>query len=213
MSHSLYASALPFNALRSLMLGLALVMAMALSGCVAPVGPIEVRRFHVLNDAPDATSARIAVVPAEGFDNNSLEFRAYASAIGRELSAQGYSVVDGTDAPEQLATLAYNSQTQTVGSRQGPVSVGVGGGTGGFRSGVGGGIGFNLGGGSSERIFTTVEVIIMRSADNVRLWEGQAVSEAKPGTPAAEPQIAAAKLASALFSDFPGESGATIEVE
>lgn len=201
------------RSMKALPLSAALFSALLLTGCVTPVGPIQVKRFHVLDQMPGAISGRIAVVPAEGFDGSSLEFRAYASAIGRELSGLGYTVVNAASAPDQLATLAYNQQTQTVQGGRSPVNVGVGGGTGGFRSGVGGGVGFNLGGGPSERIFTQIEVIIARSADQVRLWEGQAVSEAKPGTPAAETQLAAAKLAKAIFSGFPGESGATIEVQ
>lgn len=214
MPKSLNASSFSQYLLRPLALCAAVLAALLLSGCVAPVGPVEVRRFHVLDQMPGATSARIAVVPAEGFDGQSLEFRAYASAIGRELSGLGYTVVEAADSPEQLAALAYTVQTRRIQGRRSPVNVGVGGGTGGFRSGVGGGVGFNLGGGgASDRIFTQVEVIIQRSADQVRLWEGKAVSEAKPGTPGAETQLAAAKLANALFVGFPGVSGETIEVE
>jgi hypothetical protein len=93
------------------------------------------------------------------------------------------------------------------------VSVGVGGGTGGFRGGLGGGIGFNLGGGSSERIFTEMRVSIEQQSDGQRLWEGEALSETKSGSPEAEPRLVAAKLADAMFLDFPGESGESYEVE
>ncbi|MEM1133581.1 MAG: DUF4136 domain-containing protein [Pseudomonadota bacterium] len=202
---------------RSIALLLALFGAALVSGCTTPVGPVEVRRFHVIDQTPNATSGRIAVVPADGFDDSSLEFRTYASAISRQLSALGYTVVDAGTAPEQLATLAYDSQTRQTGNGNGPVNVGVGGGGGSFGGRGGGfgglGVGFNLGGGSRERIFTRMEVVIKRAADDVRLWEGQAISEAKPGSPEAEPQLAAAKIASALFTGFPGESGATIEVD
>ncbi|WOE75772.1 DUF4136 domain-containing protein [Alterisphingorhabdus coralli] len=202
---------------RSIALLLALCGALVVSGCTTPVGPVEVRRFHVMDQTPAATSGSIAVVPADGFDGNSLEFRAYAAAIARELSGLGYTVVDAGSSPDQLATLAYESQTRRTGNARSPVNVGVGGGGGSFGGRGGGfgglGVGFNLGGGSSERIFTRMEVIIQRAADDVRLWEGQAISEAKPGSPEAEPQLGAAKIAAALFTGFPGESGATIEVD
>ena len=49
-------------------------------------------------------------------------------------------------------------------------------------------------------------------ADNQAVWEGRAWVEAKDGSPASQPALAAAKLAEALFKDFPGESGTTISV-
>ena len=44
------------------------------------------------------------------------------------------------------------------------------------------------------------------------MWEGRALLEAKRGTPAAQPGIAAAKLADALFRGYPGRSGESITV-
>lgn len=191
---------------------MSLLLAMILSGCVAPTGPTEVRRFHAISDVSAATSGRIAVVPAPGYNGGDLEFRVYAQAVEDSLAALGYTVVDAGSQPDQLATLNYNSQIRATGSGRGPVSVGVGGGRGGFRSGIGGGVGFNLGGGSRERVLAEMQVVIL-SADGTRLWEGEALGEAKPGTPEAEVRAVAAKLADALFVDFPGESGETYEVE
>jgi hypothetical protein len=53
--------------------------------------------------------------------------------------------------------------------------------------------------------------IARRDGGNV-VWEGRASVEAKQGSPASQPGLAAAKLAEALFRDFPGESGTTIRV-
>ena len=44
------------------------------------------------------------------------------------------------------------------------------------------------------------------------VWEGRAQTEAPGNAPAAQPGLAADKLARALFQDFPGESGRTITV-
>jgi hypothetical protein len=44
------------------------------------------------------------------------------------------------------------------------------------------------------------------------IWEGKASQTAKAGSPAAQPGIAASKLAAAMFKDFPGVSGETIRV-
>jgi hypothetical protein len=52
----------------------------------------------------------------------------------------------------------------------------------------------------------------LRRSDQVVIWEGTAVQAAKAGSPAAQPGIAASKLAEALFKDFPGVSGETIRV-
>ena len=45
------------------------------------------------------------------------------------------------------------------------------------------------------------------------LWEGRARFAATANSGFAETQAAATKLADALFGGFPGQSGATIEVE
>jgi hypothetical protein len=96
--------------------------------------------------------------------------------------------------------------------RRAPISVGVGGSTGSYGSGLGIGLGINLSGGSAAQLQTTLAVRIVRRSDRVVIWEGTAVQLAKAGSPAAQPSIAASKLAESLFKDFPGVSGATIRV-
>ncbi len=192
---------------------LSLLLVLILSGCVTPTGPTEVRRFHSIDNPASLASTRIAIIPANDVAEQTLRFRVYAQAVENALRAQGFVIVDAADSPDQLARVSYNSEQRTVGSGRGPVSVGVGGGTGGFRGGLGGGIGFNLGGGSSERIFTEMRVSIEQQSDGQRLWEGEALSETKSGSPEAEPRLVAAKLADAMFLDFPGESGESYEVE
>jgi hypothetical protein len=96
--------------------------------------------------------------------------------------------------------------------RPAPVSVGVGGSTGSYGSGVGVSLDFNLAGGSAAQLQSSLAVRILRRSDQVVIWEGTAVQSAKAGSPAAQPGIAASKLAEALFKDFPGVSGETIRV-
>jgi hypothetical protein len=62
----------------------------SLAGCVAPVGPVEVTRFHVPDTARLGRGA-VAVEPAPGMVPDSLEWRTYAAAVGRQLSLVGYS--------------------------------------------------------------------------------------------------------------------------
>lgn len=192
---------------------LSLFIALLLSGCVTPVGPTEVRRFHAIENAAAATSQRIAVIPSERFTGGDLEFRVYAQAVESALAAQGYTVVAASASPDQLAMVDYSSQARRVENRRGPVSVGVGGGTGGFRTGLGGGLGLNLGGGSSERVFADMRITIEQASDRARLWEGEASGEAKQGSPEAETRTFAAKLVNAMFTNFPGESGESFEVK
>jgi hypothetical protein len=59
---------------------------------------------------------------------------------------------------------------------------------------------------------TLLEVGIRRRSDGTVFWEGRAVTEARSGAPEAHSTAAVARLASALFRDFPGESGRTIRV-
>ena len=90
--------------------------------------------------------------------------------------------------------------------------MGVGGSTGSYGSGVGLGIGINLGGRPKDKIVTELSVRITKRQGDQVVWEGRASVEAKHGSPASQPGLAAAKLAEALFKDFPGESGTTIRV-
>src|SRR3546814_18502563 len=94
-----------------------------------------------------------------------------------------------------------------------PVSVGVGGSTGSYGSGLGLGIGINLSGKPKAIVITELNVQIKRRADATVIWEGRAITEAKENAPAAQPGLAAAQLAGALFKDFPGVSGRTITVK
>jgi hypothetical protein len=192
-----------------------LAVTMLASGCVSPAGPVEAVRFVSPDRSSELGRGPIRVVAGEGMESNSLEYRSYAAAVERELERVGYQVLPvGTrDAPDiQTATVRVERTVLSpVVPERNPVSVGVGGGTGGFGSGVGVGIGINLGGKPKDRISTEMFANI-RAGDGTMLWEGRANVEAKEGSPMAETQLNAAKLAQGLFTRFPGESGATISV-
>lgn len=195
----------------------AILLAAALAGCATQQGAgvqagAEVTRFHL--DQPIAR-AQIAVEPFNRADANSIEFSAYAAAVARELQRQGWTVVQGNVRSEQVALVSLEQGSrEAIGQRSG-VSIGVGGGTGGWgRSGVGVGldVGIPIGGGSGEIVATMLEVRIQRRSDTTVFWEGRASTEARVGTPLADRRAAADLLAEALFRDFPGESGRTIRV-
>jgi len=189
----------------------AALAAITLSGCVAPVGPVEVTRFH-LPDTAALGQGTITVEPAPGMDGASLEFRTYAAAVGRQLSLLGYSEM-AAGRSDQMALVHIERRTLVPGRNGSPVSVGVGGSTGSYGSGVGVGIGLNLSGPLPEQIETRLSVMIRDRASGQSLWEGRASFAVKSTSPLANSQLGAAKMAEALFTGFPGTSGETIQVK
>ncbi|PEQ12011.1 hypothetical protein B2G71_14640 [Novosphingobium sp. PC22D] len=191
---------------------LALAGLMVLPGCVAPVGPVEVTRFHrpELQAAPrDA----IAVVPAPGADGESIEFNTYAAAVRRELQRIGYAQVQAPpDTSAQVAELSISRAMLRADGRRSPVSVGVGGSTGSYGSGLGVGIGIDLSGPPPEQVETQMRVTIRDRATGQAVWEGRASFTVRADSPMADPPLGASRLAEALFKDFPGRSGETIYV-
>ncbi len=194
--------------------------ALLLAGCVVPTGPVEVTRFNRVADGVQYGQGSYVVRLADADDDGkarqesdagTLALSPYIAAVQREMNRVGYSQTAPGE-PEYTASIRVSVGDRVISGRS-PVSVGVGGGTGGYRSGVGVGVGLNLGGGPKERVVTTLSVRIRRSADNAVVWEGTASQEAGKGSPAAQPGIAASKLAEALFSNFPGENGESITIE
>lgn len=189
----------------------AAVLAFALAGCVAPVGPVEVTRFHV-PDTSRLGRGTVTVEPAPGMAGDSLEWRSYAAAVGRQLTLAGYSE-QIAGAGSQVAYVRIQRQAYQPARNRGPVSVGVGGSTGSYGSGVGLGIGIDLSGPPPEVVETELAVTIKDRASGQALWEGRASFTVTAKSPLANSQLGAAKLAEALFKGFPGNSGETIQVK
>ena len=190
----------------------ALALSLALGGCVAPTGPVEVTRFHA-QDIAALGKGSIAVEPAPGLDGASLEWKAYQAAIERQLALVGYSTVPAGTTSRQVAQLRLSREAFRPDSNGGPVSVGVGGSTGTYGSGLGVGIGVNLSPRPSEQVRTDLGVIIRDRASGLALWEGRANFTVRTGSPLAGTSLGAAKMAEALFKGFPGQSGETIGVK
>lgn len=196
--------------------GCTLFVAASLAGCTTGGGGggaaagADVTRFHL---GQPIARAQIAVEPTDKADANSLEFRSYADAVSRQLTRLGWTVVTTLGQSEQVATVDVQQGTREALAQRSPVTIGIGGGTGGYRSGVGVGASFGVGGGrGGELVGTLLEVRIKRRSDGTVFWEGRANTEARAGSPGAERTVAVEKLADALFRDFPGESGRTIRV-
>lgn len=191
------------------------LLALALSACVAPVGPVEVTRFV----APQATALgrgliRVEAAPGQPDD---LEFRAYAAAVSRELAKLGYTepLPAATAAAKvpQVALVTLERVRFRPERTRGPVSVGVGGGTGGYGSGVGVGVGIDLSGPPPEQVATRLSVTIRERPSGASLWEGRAAFTVRADSPLAGTGLGSAKMAEALFGGFPGRSGETILVK
>lgn len=187
-------------------------LAASLSGCVAPVGPVEVTRFHL----PDTTMlgrGQIVVVAAPGEDAGSIEGRTYRAEVARRLVLLGYAeAAAGASAP-QIAEVRVSRETWRPERSSSPVSVGVGGSTGSYGSGVGVGIGLNLSGRPPAQTRTDLSVRIRDRLSGQALWEGRASFTVRADSPMAQTSLGAAKMTEALFKGFPGQSGATITVE
>lgn len=192
------------------------------SACVAPVGPVSVTRFHVAELAAAKGPIRVAAAP--GIDPAGLEIRSYQSAVAGELARLGYAVVPpgpigAVPADPRLrqdmsavavAEVSVSREQERAAGSDSPVRIGLGGATGSYGSGVGLGFSFPLGKPPAPPVTTTLAVRI--STGGRAQWEGRASFTAAATSPLAATQLAAPKLAAALFAGFPGSSGETIDV-
>jgi hypothetical protein len=186
-------------------------IALGLSACATAIPPVEVTRFHIDNPPRAGT---IAVSEAPDNPDVGLEFRTYATAVSAELQRVGFT--PGADmSSDYIALVGFQRSFRPTGQgNEKPVSVGVGGGLGsGGYSGLGVGIGINLSGKPKDMVTTELRVQIRRRSDSATVWEGRGYTEAREGSPAAQPGVAAAKVAGALIGGYPGESGRTIRVK
>jgi len=161
-------------------------------------GGIEVGRFHL--GEPTIARSQIAIEPFDRADANRPEFAACVAAVTRELTRLGWTVVPTTRGSEQVAMIDVEQ-----GSRDAIAAISA--------ARVGRGIASGPAMGNAANVTATLlEVAIRRRSDGTVFWEGRAVGEGRTGSPEAAPAAAVGRLASALFRDFPGESGRIIRV-
>lgn len=204
----------------------AAILAAAASSAVpaAMAAPIEVTRFHTPDSLQTLGRGAVVVVAAQGdtgaawsgvasaSNPPSLETRVWLQAVEAELAALRFaSATPG--AADCIAEVRIERDVQRQERQRGPVSVGVGGATGGWNSGLGLGVGFNLGGGPRGRVSTRLSVTIRSRTTGQALWEGRAENVERERAKLAAIDQAAPRMARALFSGFPGTSGATITVK
>jgi hypothetical protein len=192
----------------------AILLAASLAGCATTQGGpgggggTEVTRYHLGNPI---ARGQIAIEAADPRDSATPEFRIFADIVGRQLTQLGWTIVATPGTSEQVAIVTVSRGSREAYKRP-PVTIGIGGGTGGWRGGVGGGASFGVGGGPREVVGTLLDVRIKRRSDGTVFWQGQATTEMLASSPDAQPAAAVEKLAAALFRDFPGESGRTIRL-
>jgi hypothetical protein len=193
------------------------VAMLAALGACAPTyrpQPIDVTRYH-LGQPMERTT--VAIEPMANTDSFGPEYQVYADAVRAELERLGYvQSVSGTPSG-YIAAVAFRRTSKGAFKERPPVTIGLGGGSysGGRRGGVGvgGDVGFGIGGKTRELYTSELWVQLRRRSDNTTVWEGRAQSDSVGGTAPDQPNVAAARMAKALFKDFPGESGITITVK
>lgn len=195
-------------------IAIAALAGLSLAGCAtsARTGPVEVTRF-VEPGAP-LGQGTIFVETAPGLDADSLALAPYKAAIARELAALGYVETSRAQASQIAQVRIEKYRTDGPERQRSPVNVGVGGSTGSYGSGVGVGVGINLGGGggSGETLDTQLGVMIRDGASGQTFWEGRAQLSVGPGSPYAATEANASAIADALFREFPGNNGETVQV-
>lgn len=187
-----------------------------LSACATPAitGPVEVTRFVEPSANARLGQGTVFVETAPGAQADSLALAPYKQAVARELARLGYREAPRTGASQIAQVRVERFVSGPDGRRRGPVSVGVGGGTGSYGSGVGLGLNINLGGsGPQEMIGTQVGVMLRDKQSGETYWEGRAQFSVSENSQYAEPTASADAVAAALFRDFPGRNGETIEVK
>jgi len=192
----------------------ATAMLAALAGCATPAvtGPVEVTRFVAPAASDRLARGTVFVETAPGSQPDSLALAPYKQAVARELVRLGYREAPRASADQVAQVRVERFAAGPEGRRRGPVSVGVGGSTGSYGSSAGVGIGINLGGGPREMIDTRIGVMIRDKRSGATYWEGRAQFSVSDNSRYADTTAGAAAVAEALFRDFPGNNGETIEV-
>lgn len=203
---------------RTVMIGATMVAMAALGGCATGPArfPVEATRYHY---DPVAARGTVTVEPLIASGPASIEFKTYAAAVEGELLRQGFTLPAAGVPAQYVASVSFTRENRPLPPRRSPVSIGLGAGGysgGGYRSGggvgLGGGVSFPLGGAKSrDAIVTELAVRLRRGPDAV--WEGQAQSLTDSSATDATTDAIARRLAAALFSGFPGQSGRTIQVK
>lgn len=187
------------------------LFALTLAATPAWAAPVSITRF-VAPELVLPAHGSIAVTTTSGIDPTALEYRPWLDAVAHALTGLGYTPSAAVD-PDCVAEVRLERQTAHQDRTRPPVSVGLGGASGGYHSSFGLGIGFSLGGGPKDLVTTHLAVIIRDRASGKPLWEGRAENTEDAKSKKGSVEEAAPRLAAALFAGFPGKSGETVTVK
>lgn len=188
------------------------IAVLLLSACASNVRS-DVTRFH--HSSISGGQKTFVFLPMAD-QINSLEYQRYADLILSELSPYGFSPVMKKSAAQYGVTFNYlvdNGRTK-IDSYPAYSTVGVGSYGRGVNVGVGGVFNIPIGNEIETRTEFTrrlnVEIINLNNqpAQTSKIFEGTATSRGKTGSFAAVSHC----LIKALFKDFPGKNGETIQV-
>jgi hypothetical protein len=208
-----------------------IVAALALAGCTRPF-EARVARFQQL---PPPAGNSFVIEPRDKDNAGGLEFATYANLVRQKLIAAGFQEASSADTSALTVMLDYTvtaprEKVQTrfngfggwgggfgPGFGWGPYWGGGWGGFGGWGGGFGpgfGGWGGGFGGGWGNDVYSVttynsvVAIRINRNADKHSVFEGRAETMSSSNNLARlVPQ-----LVTALFTNFPGNSGETVRV-
>lgn len=191
----------------------ALLLALAVSGCVGVPysGPVEVTRF-ISQESVGLSEGPITITFPEEMSNLRAK-EAFYDAVAGELVQLGYAIADEGQPGARTARIATKRTPLAPASSRGPISVGLGGSTGSYGSGLGLGIGIDLGGNTSRPNALSQLSVRISDANGNSIWEGRAQQAVSINSPYADVDASARALAGALFQDFPGGNGETVEID
>lgn len=194
--------------MKRLLPAIATGLALGLAAC-STTPTANVLRFH--QNQPISRGA-VYMRPADAQMANSLEFQAQANAVGTELRRNGFEPVAGPGVAQFTAVIDVRTTERMGPPRQSNVSVGIGGGFTRGNVGMGGSVQLPVGSAPPPNVetTTTLSVTLLQNPGTQAVWEGRASLDT-----AANGQRGTALtpvLAQALFKDFPGPSGRTVQV-
>ena len=175
-------------------------------------GKVEVSRFIAegVDPASLIKSSVTVAGAAEGINAEARELSTFQAAVLDQLAANGYQTATTAESAAQIAEVRVTHDTVVPeeGPRKavsGEMEVGVSN----RGSGFGLGINIDLSKPLKALISTRLEARIKDKTSGKVLWEGRADIITREGSDKWNDNAIAARLAKALFDDFPGRSGET----
>lgn len=197
-----------FSIMNRIVPGVAVALGLALAAC-STTPKADVLRFH---QKQPIGRGSVYIRPENPQMANSLEFQTQSDAVAAELRRNGFEPVNSPATARFTAVVDVKTTEQMRQRRRSNVSVGIGGGFSRRNVGMGGGVQLPIGLAPPPNVATTttLSVTMLGNPGSQAVWEGRASldtqADGQRGT------TLAPLLARALFLDFPGPAGQTVQV-